>query len=68
MNAEPVRSTVRLWQWVWPPVAIVLARLGVVAANVDATGTALVLVVPAAADLGLGLVQLGRGTSAWSRR
>ncbi|WP_375504458.1 hypothetical protein [uncultured Jatrophihabitans sp.] len=68
MNAEPVRSTVRLWQWVWPPVGIVLAGLGVVAASVDATGTALMLVVLAAADLGLGLVQLGRGTPRWSRR
>ena len=29
---------------------------------------ALVLVLLAAADLGLGLVQLGRGTSPWSRR
>lgn len=68
MNAEPGRSTVRLWQWVWPPVGSALAGLGVVAASVDATGTALVLVVLAAADLGLGLVQLGRGTSAWSQR
>ncbi len=68
MNAEQVRSTVRLWRWVWPPFGIVLAGLGVVAASVDATGTAVMLVVLATADLGLGLVQLGRGTSAWSRR
>lgn len=67
MNAAPVRSTVRLW-WVWPPVGIVLAGLGVVAASIDSTGTALVPVVLAAADLGLGLVQLGRGTSVWSWR
>lgn len=68
MNSEPVRSTVHLWQWLWPPVGAALAGLGMLAASVDATGAALVLVLLAAADLGLGLVQLGRGTSPWSRR